>query len=234
MVAAFRLDAPDRIAAIISLQRWSAMIPRQPWLLNHRSGSPCMDDAAIVSGLKSGDALAVEYVVKQYAPALYRFAYYQLQDEATAEDVVAEVMSRMVRKVDSFVLEQASLQTWLFRIARNLIADHYKLRKRRPQVSLEALLDDEPGEEPGRYDPELEILLDRERLQTALAMLTDEQRQVILLHVIEGWELPQVSDLLGRTIPSVKSLYYRGVRSLRRALTESSEGGNYAPEKSDQ
>src|SRR5438094_413131 len=51
-----------------------------------------------------------------------------------------------------------------------------------------------------------------------LAALTDEQRQVILLHVVEGWELPQVAELLDRSVASVKSAYYRGIQSLRRAL----------------
>jgi RNA polymerase sigma-70 factor, ECF subfamily len=182
-----------------------------------------MDDADLVAGLQHGDTDAVEYLVHQYAPALYRFAYYQLQDASMAEDLVSEVMVRVIGRVGGFVLEQATFQAWLFRIARNLIADQYRARKRRPQVSLEAMLDVDRSIEPGREDSQIESLLDREQLQAGLATLTDEQRQVILLHVVEGWELPQVAQLLERTLPSVKSLYYRGVQSLRRALLRSGD-----------
>jgi RNA polymerase sigma-70 factor (ECF subfamily) len=181
-----------------------------------------MEDEDLVAGLQRGDARAVEYLVQQYAPALYRFAYYQLQDASLAEDLVSDVMVRVIGRVGGFVLaqeEQATFQAWLFRIARNLIADHYRARKRRPQLSLEAILDAEPGLEPGRYDSRLEDLLDREQLRAGLETLTDEQREVIVLHVIEGWELPQVARLLDRSLPSVKSLYYRGVQSLRRTLS---------------
>jgi RNA polymerase sigma-70 factor (ECF subfamily) len=177
-----------------------------------------MDDATLLAGLKRGDPEAVEYAVQRYAPALYRFAYYQLHDNVAAEDLVAEVMARMIGRVDTFVLEQVTFQTWLFRIARNLIADHFRARKRRPQVSLEEWLYTEPGSEPGRPDAQLELLPDREQLREALATLTDEQRQVIILHVIEGWDMPGVALMLARTLPSVKGLYYRGMESLRRAL----------------
>src|SRR5947209_7865757 len=177
-----------------------------------------MEDADLVAGLQRGEARAVEYLVRQYAPALYRFAYYQLEDASLAEDLVADVMVRVIGRVGGFVLEQATFQAWLFRIARNLIADHYRARKRRPQVSLEAVLEAEPALEPGRYDPAIDDLLNREQLRAGLATLTGEQREVILLHVVEGWELPQVARLLERSLPSVKSLYYRGLQSLRRAL----------------
>lgn len=184
-----------------------------------------MDDATLVAGLQRGESQAVEYVVQHYAPALYRYAYYQVQDAMLAEDVVAEVLVRMMGKVDRYVLESTPFEAWLFRIARNLIADHYRTRKRRPQVSYEQWMATEPGAEPGADDRGIDVFPDREELQTGLAALTTEQRQVILLHVIEGWELPQVAKLLDRSLPSVKSLYYRGVQALRRALTRDGTQG---------
>jgi len=199
------------------------MSQSQLWLLNNHTGPPCMNDADLVAGLQRGDADTVEYFVQEYAPALYRFAYYQLGDATAAEDLVSEVVVRVIGRVGEFVLEQATFRAWVFRIARNLIADYYRARKRRPQVSLEAVIEAEPGIEPGRYDSQMEVLLDRDQLQAGLAALTDEQRQVILLHVVEGWELPQVAELLKRSLPSVKSLYYRGVQSLRRALVRSGD-----------
>jgi RNA polymerase sigma-70 factor, ECF subfamily len=182
-----------------------------------------MDDAVLVATLQRGEAGAVEFVVHLYAPALYRFAYYQLHDATLAEDIVSEVLIRMIKGIDGFVPQKATFQAWLFCIARNLIADHYRALKRHPQVSLDQLLENQPGEEPGHYDTRLDTFLDQQRLQAGLAALTDEQRQVILLHVVEGWELPQVAHLLERSLPSVKGLYYRGIQSLRRVLERSDE-----------
>jgi len=199
------------------------MIHEQVWKVNHHAGKPSMaEDAALVARLQRGDPHAVEYVVQHHAPELYRYIYYQVHDAMTAEDLVAEVLVRMVEKVDKYVFDNTPFQAWLFRIARNLVADHYRARKRRPQVSYETWLAADMHNEPGRVDPGIEVLADRQQLKAGLADLTDEQRQVILLHVVEGWEMPQVAKMLDRTLPSVKSAYYRGVQSLRRAIDRES------------
>ncbi len=177
-----------------------------------------MNDAALVAGLHAGDPRAIEHVVQHHAPALYRYAVYQLRDPWLAEDVVAEVIVRMIQRVDRYVLDSTPFEAWLFRIARNLVADHYRARQRRPQVSYEEWLEAEPGAEPGVRDARIDILPEREALRAGLAALTAEQREVILLHVVSGWDLPQVARMLSRSLPSTKSLYYRGMQTLRRTL----------------
>jgi len=194
------------------------MLQDQAWNRNVTASLQHMDDVALVAGLQQGDARAVEYVVQQHAPGLYRFAYYELQDAMLAEDIVSEVLVRMIGNVQRFTLGSIPFQSWLYRIARNLIADQYRARKRRPQISFEGWLAADPDGGPGAADGGIDDLPQREELLSGLATLTEEQRQVILLHVIEGWELPQVARLLDRSLPSVKSLYYRGVQALRRAL----------------
>ncbi len=184
-----------------------------------RGGRPLMDDATLVPALQRGEASAVAYVMERHAPELYRFAWYHVQDPMLAEDIVSEVMMRMISRIDGYVLGNAPFQAWLFRIARNLIADHYRARKRRPQISLEGWLTDAPGAEPHTAELGIDSLPDREELLAGLAAITPEQRQVILLHVVGGWEMPQVAQLLDRSVPSVESLYYRGLKALRRALT---------------
>jgi RNA polymerase sigma-70 factor (ECF subfamily) len=199
----------------------------QPLSSNYDVTPPFVDDVALVRGLRCGDAHSVEYVLRYHTPALYRFAYYQLRDAALAEDVVSEVMIRMVGRIDTFQLGQGAFQSWLFRIARNLIADHYRACKRRPETSLEQWLEADPAGEPGELDSQIDELFDRQELEGGLAALTCEQREIILLHVVEGWELPQVAELLERSVPSVKGLYYRGIQSLRRALMRD---GDYEPQ----
>jgi DNA-directed RNA polymerase specialized sigma24 family protein len=59
---------------------------------------------------------------------------------------------------------------------------------------------------------------EREELLKALHTLTQEQQQVIIMHAVEGWDMPRVALMLERSLASVKGLYYRGMESLRRAL----------------
>lgn len=190
----------------------------QPWSSNCDDAAFSLDDATLVAGLQRRDPTAIAYVVQHYAPVLHRFAYYQLQDAALAQDLVSEIMVHMIGRLETFCPARGSFRTWLFAIARHLIADHYRARKRRPEISLERWLAADPAREPGQPDGHIDLLLDQEQLKAGLATLTEEQRQVIVLHVIVGWQLPEVAELLDRSLPSVKSLYYRGMHSLRRAL----------------
>src|SRR5215204_4614495 len=116
------------------------MLQGQLWSLNYNLSLRYMDDSALVAGLQCGDREAVEHLVRQYAPALYRLSYYQLHDATLAEDLVSDVLVRVMGSIDRFVVGQATFQAWLFRIARNLIADHYRARNRHPQLSLEVML----------------------------------------------------------------------------------------------
>jgi len=199
------------------------MLQNPAWTLAFPASGVYPDDAVLVAGLQRGETWAVEHVMQRYVPALYRFVYYRVQDAMLAEDLVSEVLTRMLAKVGGYVQGGTPFEAWLYRITRNLIADHYRVRKRRPQISFEEWLTSEPGKEPGTPEAGIEALPDRALLQAGLAGLTPEQRQVILLHIVEGWELPEVGRMLGRSLPSVKSLYYRGVHSLRRILERAGE-----------
>lgn len=199
------------------------MLQNPVWSITYASTRSFADDATLVAALKRGEPGAVEYVVQHYVPALYRYAQYQLQDAVQAEDLVADVLVRMIEKIAGYVQESTPFEAWLFRIARNRIADHYRARKRRPQVSFEGWLAADPGAEPGAAEAGIDVLPEREALHAGLGMLTAEQREVILLHVVDGWDLPEVARKLDRSVPSVKSLYYRGVQSLRRAMTRNAE-----------
>jgi len=65
------------------------MAPTRVGFVTTLPDSPWEDEGALLRGLQQGDPCATEYVVQQYAPALYRYAYYQLQNRAEAEDLVA-------------------------------------------------------------------------------------------------------------------------------------------------
>jgi RNA polymerase sigma-70 factor (ECF subfamily) len=177
------------------------------------------DDETLVAGLKRREPQAVEHAVVTYAPKLYRYALYQLQNSMAAEDLVSDVITRMLEKIDGYEYTGVPFQSWLFRIARNLVTDIYR-KRRTPVLSLESWQEEHELQEVGALDPRLEQLLDRDRLQVALAQLTPEQRQVLTLRVVEGWQPADIAVMLDRSIDSVKSLQYRALQALRRVVAQ--------------
>src|SRR4051794_13617051 len=166
-------------------------------------------DEQLVAGLKRREGTAVEHAVSIYAPKLYRYAVYQLGDPSAADDLVSEVITRMLEKIDGYQYTGVPFQAWLFRIAHNLLMDTHRQTRKLPVVSLDAWQDDPQAPDIGGPDARLDQVLDREILLAALAQLTAEQRQVLILRFVEGWPPAEIATLLGRSIDSVKSLQYR-------------------------
>lgn len=178
-------------------------------------------DERLVAGLKRREGSAVEHAVTTYAPKLYRYAVYQLGDPAAADDLVSEVITRMLAKIDGYQYTGVPFQAWLFRIAHNLLMDSYRQTRKLPVVSLEAWQDRPDAPDIGAPDARLDQILDRDVLLAALAQLTDEQRQVLVLRFVEGWQPAEIAELLGRSIDSVKSLQYRATQAMQRILAQS-------------
>lgn len=188
------------------------------------AGAARWDDAGLIAALQARDADAVTYAVETYAPKLYRFAVYQLGDTAAAEDLVSEVITRMLEKIDDLRYTGAPFQAWLFSIARNLVADSYRRKNRAQVFSLDRPLSSDSesqgadliSSEVNDFDSYVETFANREVLVRILGNLTADQRQIVVLRVIEGWQPTEIARLLGKSVDSVKSLQYRALQSLRR------------------
>jgi RNA polymerase sigma-70 factor (ECF subfamily) len=168
--------------------------------------------------LKKREVEAVQYTVETYAPRLYRFAMYQIGNNETAEDIASEVVARMLEKIDGYTYKGAPFQTWLFSIARNLITDLYRKKMKAQVISLSGSEGQKETEEIGSIDSGLESLADRDELLRAMRLLTEDQRQIVTLRLVEGWEPAEIAQLLGRSVDSVKSLQYRALQAMKRAL----------------
>lgn len=177
-----------------------------------------LSDQTLVEALKVRDSGAVQYAVETYAPKLYRYAVYQTGDEQGAEDIVSEVITRMLEKIDGYNYTGAPFQTWLFAIARNLISDLYRVKKKASVISMNTPDGERETEEIASDDRTIEHMADRDALMRAMNRLTDEQRQIVTLRLVEGWEPAEIARFLGRSIDSVKSLQYRALQTMKKIL----------------
>lgn len=153
-------------------------------------------------------------VYDTYSPAIYGFALRLLGDEDLAEECVAETFYRFLRALHNSAEPIRELKPYLYRIAHNWIQDYYRQKGRRPLEILEESLAD-----PQRaIDEESERRLLQEQARIALAHLTAEQRLVIVLHFIEGWDQASIAAALQKPLTAIKALQHRGLQSLRRML----------------
>ena len=173
-------------------------------------------EAELIQRAKKGDPAAFAEIYDQCQPAVYRYVFYQVGDAATAEDLTSEVFVRLVEKVDRFTYRGRPLLAWLYTIARNLVTDHH----RRAGRSLLIPADEWPMADAGTTEAAVEDLVTQRQLAAAVAHLTEEQRQVILMRFIEGLDNAMVAQVLGKSVGAVKALQYRALAALRRVLKD--------------
>lgn len=180
-----------------------------------------MDDAEIVGRLKSYDPQAVSEVVSRYGAALHRYVAALVGDYHLAEDLVSETYIRMLERIGDYRYTGAPFRSWLYRIAHNLAIN--AVTRRRPVVD-ESVLAHVPDT---AADPlaAVERVEEHAALREALAELTEEQQQVLLLRFVAEQPTAEVARVLQRSEGSVKQLQLRGLRALGRLL-EREEGSN--------
>ncbi len=196
--------------------------------LDKSRGIPTVTDAAaeregkelvvaeweIVRRAQEYEEAAVEALYQSYYPKIYNYAFLQMGDVQASEDLASDVMLKMIESINSYRFRGLPFGAWVFRIARNRLIDLHRRRRRRGEVDLSATLTS-TLESPQAL---AERAIERGQLQIALKHLTDEQRQVIVLKFIQGFDNRSTGRIMGRSEGAIKSLQHRALGSLRRLL----------------
>ncbi len=169
----------------------------------------------LVARAQGGDVEAVGALYDKHHGTIFRYLRLRTSDQQAAEDLTGEVFIRMLQ-----ALQQTGLpfRAWLFRIARNLLVDHYRKPADRRAIAIEeAEAPREPGSEPDRA---LDTKLTLERLSRELSTIDATQRDVVVLRFLSGLSIRETAKVLGKTEAAVKALQHRGLRALRKGLTQ--------------
>lgn len=159
---------------------------------------------------------AFEDQLAELLPRLRRFAHALSRNSADADDLTQASIERALRSRDQWQ-EGTRLDSWCYRIMRNLWIDTARARARK--VAREA--PEEEGLSIGE-DPRdaMDAALDLNRIMGAMSRLPDEQREVVALILIEGFGYREVSEMLGLPIGTVSSRLVRGRSALLAMVGE--------------
>jgi RNA polymerase sigma-70 factor (ECF subfamily) len=146
----------------------------------------------------------------EHGSALLGFALNALRDRGLAEDCVQETFLRAWRSRASYSAERASTRTWLFAIARNVVIDVHRSRRRLPRLVEAEILEEVPAED---RDP-LEPLA----IAEALARLSAEHRQVVVAVHLNGETYADLSAATSVPVATLRSRAFYALRALRGHL----------------
>lgn len=181
-------------------------------LLSSRVTEPA--DTDLLAAYAAGDQSAARELTRRFTPRIFAVAQRMLQDPAEAEDVTQEAMLRLWRIAPDWQENGAKVSTWLYRVTSNLCID--RLRKRR--VSTMDAMPEMADETPGVV-ARLEETDRAAALFTALEVLPERQRLVIVLRHMEERSNPEIAEIMGTSVEAVESLLTRARRALAAELT---------------
>ncbi len=172
-----------------------------------------MDEIVLIQKAKEFDSDAWTEIYHRYYRRIYHYLWRNLGDRDLAEDMAASVFLGATEKIGSFTYRGIPLSAWLYRIAHNMVIDHY----RRAKASTLPLSEDLAGEGDETAE-EGERLVERKSLLLAIDELTEDQRQVIILKFLEGMSNTEIARIVNKPEGAVKSLQHRALASLRRVM----------------
>lgn len=147
-------------------------------------------------------------IYDSFAPKIYRYIYHRTGDRELAQDLTSEAFVRFLHART----EPDNLSAFLYRIAHNLIADHFRRSPRCDELGEDVVAD---SGDPVRL---AEMAMERARLRRALKRLTPEQQQVVVLKFLEGLSNEEIARVLDKPSGSIKSLQHRALETLRSLL----------------
>jgi RNA polymerase sigma-70 factor (ECF subfamily) len=168
------------------------------------------------------DARAFGELYDRFVERVYRYLYFRTGSHPEAEDLTEQVFLKAWEAIGRYRWQGRPFLAWLYRLAHNAHIDH--VRSQRPTTSLTN--DQRPLDLPSTSaSVELRRALDAEVIAGALAQLTVEQQQVIVMKFIEGLDNEQIAQCMDKREGAIRALQMRALMSLRRVLESQGESG---------
>lgn len=177
-----------------------------------------VEEQRLLAEAQRGDPDAFAALYREHVQTIYRYVYYRVNNPQIAEDLTADVFTRAIEGLPRYRDTGTPFLAWLYRIAHARVVDHYRRQDRRPTESdVEA--------QPLPVEPDMDERLIRQHvaqiLRKAIADLTPDQQQVIILRFVEGHKIDEVAQLLDKKPNAIKALQHRALRSLAGRLERS-------------
>lgn len=164
------------------------------------------------------DKYAFEELYEHFFPRVYSFIFARMKDADAADDVVSIAFEKMLRKLHEYDADRGAFSTWLFRIASNCMADHYRKQSHNKEAQWEEFFD--PADD--RSTPEQEALKEEGagELLKALDKLSEREKNIVTLKYFSGLSNKEIAESEGLSATNVGVILHRSLSKLKGLLEE--------------
>lgn len=170
-----------------------------------------MTDEQIMEAVKNGELQQASLLFERYHKRLFNFLARMTNDRELAEDLTQNVFLRIIRYRNSY-RPGLKFQSWIYQVARNVFSDHYQAAKKNKPNTMdvekigESLADENESQ---RLDEQEKIL------HRSMALLNDEQRELLVLTRFQHMKYEEVAELMDTTVANIKVKVHRAISKLR-------------------
>jgi RNA polymerase sigma-70 factor (ECF subfamily) len=151
---------------------------------------------------------------EEYYDKVVRYIYIRISDQPEAEDLAGEVFLKALKSMGSYRGSVEQLRFWIFKIARNIVIDHYRKMSKRKTVNL----DDVEIADSTNVEEMAEQRLQIGELTKAMKQLTEAQREVIGLRFFAGLSSAETAQILGKSSGAVREMQCDAIQRLRKLM----------------
>ena len=169
-------------------------------------------DNALMLNVKAGQRDSMGLLFERYHRRLFGFLYHLSGDAELSEDLVQTVFYRMLKYAHTYQGDGEFI-TWMFHLARNVWADHYKKQKRLPTEEMKESLPLWEESDEGSKDQLMQ-------LRKALRFLSPERKEVLLLSRYQGLRYREIAEMLNCSEANVKVRVFRAIQDLRKIFRQ--------------
>lgn len=169
----------------------------------------------IIKQAKGGDQPSFGALYDHYITPIYRFVMVKTNHRADAEDLTHEVFLSAWQNLKNYKFQGFPFSSWLYQIARNKIIDYYRTKKIHHSIDD---VDENLFEIVGALEGGLDKSIALESVKTALADLSPDQQDVIVMKFIEDLSNEEIAKVMGKSDGAIRLLQHRAVNNLKSKL----------------
>jgi RNA polymerase sigma-70 factor, ECF subfamily len=177
------------------------------------------NEAELVRRASKHDQTAFAELYDAYLNKIYKYIFYKVGNSHDAEDLCEQVFMKAWEAIERFTWHGHPFSSWLYRLAHNLVVDYYRTKRDTTPLNSIVSTPNEPADPHNAFHR----TLDADELVGAIAQLTSEQRQVICLKFIEGYDNAEIAAMMDKNESAVRALQYRALHGLLNILADQDE-----------
>jgi RNA polymerase sigma-70 factor (ECF subfamily) len=182
-------------------------------MTNNKGVSMAQDEMKIIKSCQAGNLDDFALLYDAYIEKIYNFIYYKTHHRQTAEDLTGQTFMKALKNIGNFDTEKNYFNSWLYKIARNTVIDHYRTQKHPQDID-----DAWDLASPNNLEEDIDTKNKLEEVKKYIENLKGDQRDILMLRLWQDLSYKEIAAIMDKSEAGCKMAFSRGINELRKQM----------------